>query len=373
MMAAAVQYAPAAQAGSRIPELDGIRGIAILMVVALHFGVPASTGFVRDALGLGWAGVDLFFVLSGFLITGILLDSADREHYYSRFYVRRALRIFPVYYVFLLVFFHVLPLAGRFIPALGTQGAHSGEAAFWVYLSNWTPVFHQSRNMRHFWSLAIEEQFYLVWPLVVRVMRRNGLKYFSLGIIVITPGLRVACDFLGVSEFSLYRETPFRLEGLALGALIAIAVRDRELYTLLKRISPIACPAAAAALALVIARGGTSYLALSMREWGYTAIAILSAALVFRTIQTGGTLDRLASCLRLRSLAHLGKYSYGMYVWHLPLAERMRVGVERLHINRWMEVPLVLAVGIAASYAVARLSWWLIEGPCLRMKSRFAN
>src|SRR5947209_10880356 len=139
-----------AEPHSRIPELDGIRGIAILMVLMVHFGsAPGLPSAVGAVVEFGWAGVDLFFVLSGFLITGILLSTRQHEGYFSTFYRNRTLRIFPIYYAFLLV---ALVLAPEW-----------KQVAYWLYLGHFMNASDQPiKYMRHFWSLAIEEQFYLL-------------------------------------------------------------------------------------------------------------------------------------------------------------------------------------------------------------------
>jgi peptidoglycan/LPS O-acetylase OafA/YrhL len=157
----------------RITNLDGIRGIAVLWVMLHHFqlygeGFPPTTFLDRQVERLtisGWIGVDLFFVLSGFLITGILLDSKSNTGYFRKFYMRRFLRIFPLYYGFLFAFMFVLPL-------IDPEGAEfqlqfKEQIWYWTYLINWklaTIYVSEYIGISHFWSLAIEEQFYLVWP-----------------------------------------------------------------------------------------------------------------------------------------------------------------------------------------------------------------
>src|SRR5690348_11217200 len=166
-------------AGPRyIPELDGIRGIAILGVIAFHFGLFTIDSHnllysvYGSVVGLGWAGVDLFFVLSGCLITRILLDTRNSGHYFRSFYMRRVLRILPLYYFSVFVFFCVvLPVGyavapGSFSSHEWARVAPSESLWYWLHLSNWRSAFGilQTSPLTHFWSLAIEEQFYLVWP-----------------------------------------------------------------------------------------------------------------------------------------------------------------------------------------------------------------
>ncbi|NQV27245.1 MAG: acyltransferase, partial [Rhodopirellula sp.] len=210
-----------------IPALDGVRGIAILMVMSHHFTIIGSANPVEKAvsgvLQLGWAGVDLFFVLSGYLITGILLDSKRSPHYYRNFYARRVLRIFPLYYAVVLLTFLVLPrLDGSLAQILSNT---EGSIGWYItYLSN----FAMSRG-NHFgygmlnvtWSLAIEEQFYLVWPLFVCVMRPQTLLRLCLSLIVGAPLLRLSLVLQSASWVTVYTMPFCRIDALAFGALVA--------------------------------------------------------------------------------------------------------------------------------------------------------
>src|SRR4051812_8053988 len=178
------------------PGLDGLRGLAILMVMILHFGGTTEQGmsglnlWFSRITGAGWCGVDLFFVLSGFLITGILYDAKGTPGGLRNFYARRVLRIFPLYYATLIVLFVILPLlAPGPNPGLDKVALHQGW--LWLYLSNFAAVFIGDHTFAaglvqagHFWSLAIEEQFYLVWPLIVLTLRRETLINICVAVIV---------------------------------------------------------------------------------------------------------------------------------------------------------------------------------------------
>src|SRR5258706_538487 len=171
--------------GGHIPALDGLRGVAILLVLVLHFapyapGLQAPT-VLLDRLylrvsGIGWTGVDLFFVLSGYLITGILYDTRGSKHYFRQFYARRFLRIFPLYYVALALFLIILPWPHSFDSVIREL---RGDAVwYWTYLYNMRVAatgFLPSSALGHFWSLAVEEQFYLIWPIVVLWLGRKHL------------------------------------------------------------------------------------------------------------------------------------------------------------------------------------------------------
>ena len=193
--------------GAYVPALDGIRGIAILTVMLHHFtifGMVRPNNFIDVQFyrlaSAGWCGVDLFFVLSGFLITGILLDTKSGPHFFRNFYMRRVLRIFPLYYGFLIVIFVLIPLAiqvgDKFQTLLDQQGW------YWSYLINLPIAFKGWSSViiiDHFWSLAVEEQFYLFWPLVVFFSQRRQLIFICLACFVGSFGVRLGFALAGYS------------------------------------------------------------------------------------------------------------------------------------------------------------------------------
>ena len=214
------QAVPAAaeRVGRHIPALDGIRGIAIIWVVlhnatAMPFA-PASRGWhVLPLLAQpGWIGVQLFFALSGFLITAGLLDSRGSPHFFRDFYAKRALRIVPLYYTVLFVLLVLLPWLAR--PPAPFSSAH--QAPLWFFAANW--VESLPYGFAHFWSLAVEEQFYLLWPLVVVGLAPRGLLRACLWIAAGALLLRGALAAYGVASWTLYVNTACRMDALALGA-----------------------------------------------------------------------------------------------------------------------------------------------------------
>ena len=214
----------------RVLELDGVRGIAILMVLFYHgfasamliapyswSGFPA---FVETLAGLGWIGVDIFFVLSGYLITGILLSSAGKPHYFRNFYARRALRILPLYYL-VLIFVAVLYRGAGDYVLLGV-----------FYLSNFAPIFGVAALYGPLWSLSVEEHFYLMWPWLVSRLKMNGITMLAVAICVVEPIARAVAFHrwpTPESEFSnLGLYSWFHFDGLAAGALLACFVRSKR-------------------------------------------------------------------------------------------------------------------------------------------------
>ena len=381
-----ISTAPLATSGrislTHIPELDGIRGIAILMVIVYHAAQFAPHNTVETALiwavDFAWSGVDLFFVLSGFLITGILLDTTDSPQYFSSFYGRRALRIFPLYYAILLLYFHVaVPLAhaAGYWPEITSQG----EGWFWVYLTNWqAAVGHEYKNISHFWSLAVEEQFYLVWPAVVYVVPRTRLRWICVAMMGAALVLRyILMNRNGAWVFA----TPLRMDTLATGALVAILVRDRLSVPKLKRWLRLGVVASCMALAVVLylareAWSPTDYRTPYVRTFGLTLLCLIFASLVAHCGLGSGGKGAICRMMRARPLAFLGKYSYGIYVLHL-FVTYYSLRVEKVLLDRlgttWA-LPLAfcsLAVTLMVSSTIAVISWNLLERRCLKTKRYF--
>ena len=351
----------------RIAPLDGLRGLAVLAVILYHGALfePASAGagaLVRAAARFGWAGVDLFFVLSGFLITRILADSRGATNYFRVFYARRFLRIFPLYYVSLLL-----------LVLLFRVGA--GESAwYWLYASNVKVTLDgwPAAPLSHFWSLAVEEQYYLVWPLAVSLLPRRTLAALCGSLVLLVPAARVA-GFLGVvPEIGLYVLTPFRLDGLAAGSLLALLLPQ---IAEPRRYVPHAAAVlvlAALATGLVVGTAGDAFWGTPpMLTLGFTVLAVGFAALVFLAIALPrGSL--LPALLEWRPLRAAGKVSYAMYVFHWPVTHALReAGFRPAAIAPgaagWA---VYLAILLAVVSLLAAVSWKLLEAPCLALKDR---
>ncbi len=374
-----------------IPELDGTRGTAILLVLIFHsyliLPIPSLFGRLRLGylIGTGWSGVDLFFVLSGFLISGILLDSLGSRNFFSSFYARRILRIFPLYFVTVLCYFHIaLPLVHDYGGPRRTDLDTPLEWWFWFHLANW-PI---ARGMpagwlEHLWSLAIEEQFYLCWPLVIFFAGRRWMPWVSLALMGVSFASR--CVFAhGVTGFwafwFIYKLTPFRVEPLALGSLAACAVRSPAILSLLRKPH---------LLVLIASAGGSILLAVlwtgrdpgfaagaPMVTFGYTSLALIYVSGVLYAHMCSGASQWLATVLRSPLLRTFGKYSYGIYVLHVPVYRIFGIWAKRVSalLPRSLD-PLAwiigLAIAIGLSFGVALISWNLLEKHFWRMKRRF--
>lgn len=368
---------------ARIDVLDGVRGVAIALVMLHHFTqeVPARTTLdhvLLDFTNSTWIGVDLFFVLSGLLITGILCDARRATNYFTAFYARRALRIFPAYYSLLALLYFVLPVLGH---ALAGK-VQSQPAWLWLYGANWLTAFHgwPDRPVAHLWSLAIEEHFYLVWPLIVYCVPARGLAAVCVGIVLAAAAVRGWLLDAGFARTAPYVLTHARADSLALGALVAVLLRAPALRV---RLAPglgwAALVGSGATLAWLIGEWGLGWPGFSRAQmvWGLGAISACFAAFHAWLLLRAGAEHPLVRVLRSRPLRALGRYSYALYLFHLPLEAFVRwLGLHPSKLAPWWgaywPITLLYIAGNAAlSYAAAAFSWRLLEAPLLRFKDRF--
>ena len=377
-----------------VPALDGLRGLAILAVMLFHqvtaCGYGSDAWITRKIIGLAvplWSGVDLFFVLSGFLITGILRRARALPGYFRNFYVRRALRIFPLYYGALVVIFLVLPhFMSTADPAV--RRVHDAQAWLWAYSEDLAILVHNEDFfdpdplwVGHFWSLAVEEHFYLVWPLVVYACSRRALVVTSLALIVVTPVIRCLMLARHLDLAMIYTQTFSRTDELALGGLVAV-LGERWSAERLLRFGrwAIAIAIAAVVVAMVIQGGPLWWGHWTALGPGFSALALGAAGLlVVVTSPRGGRLRRLFEAGWLRVL---GKYSYGLYVLHVPLQPlylrlfppaRLGALADGLGHTGSRLVGLLgfTALAFGVTLALAMLSFHLYERPFLRLKRFF--
>ncbi len=344
---------------ARIAELDGIRALAILAVFTVHFFANSSTQHASMALhgGIkaaylvaahGWLGVDLFFVLSGFLITGILLDTRQRASYFHDFWVRRALRILP------LVFTVVAILTIVYRPP-------------WLYVLmalffavDFAPFFHLGNEaMGPLWSLAVEEQFYLAWPLLVFFLRPRLLFVVTATTIVLEPIVRA---LVGGPLDVLW----FRVDGLAMGALIALFVRSRFFSRNLTLQASVGAVVAAGLLLTIEMHSQRGSYALRVTE----ANLIFGAMIASSVVLAG---NKWLAPLRSPTATFIANTSFCAYLIHIPLLEFARfLGIGIGMANPFSEAALQAAVVIPATFVVAAFSRTYLEMPFLRLKDRFA-
>jgi peptidoglycan/LPS O-acetylase OafA/YrhL len=368
----------------RVPALDGLRGIAILLVMVLHFALygserPAGVFNRLAYTGLlsGWVGVDLFFVLSGFLITGILLNARGRQHYFRNFYMRRVLRIFPLYYASLFVFLFVLPTVMPGNAEL--QTLHPETPWYLLYLTNvrvaqdgWIP----SGMLGHFWSLAVEEQFYLFWPLVVLVCRTRTLLYACIGILIGSPLLRLVLHETG-NTTAAYVLTPARFDSLAVGALLAILANTGGLARCLRPARVLSVTSALGILAMAVRYRGFPAEAYLIGTLGYSLLAIFFGSILVIALNAA-PVTLPGRLLSSRVLKFFGRYSYGLYVVHQPvlflLPAWWSVDAWQPALGSWFMAYLVFSASATLlCLALALGSWYVLEDRFLRLKSRFAH
>ena len=362
------------QVGRRIPALDGLRGVAILLVLLWHgvFQLQPNSAIASRLLSLGsltWSGVDLFFVLSGFLIGGILLDEKDSPSYFKSFYVRRAYRILPLYGLLLAAqICSRAPILPRWIAQ-----ASRDPVPIWSYLSFTQNLYMAaiagfgSIVMSATWSLAIEEQFYLTAPVFVRKLRRPAFAIVLLVVVVLAPFLRTVL-YLRFRQggFASYVLMPCRADDLCLGILVALLMRKRKLWAAVVRahiwLYWIAAALAAPLLYFSFERYGP-YNSV-MVSGGYSLLGLFyTCCLLIALTATGRT--RAVFCNRL--LMQLGTLAYCIYLIHLPLIEFC----DRLLRRRFPQPGATVdftaaALGIGLSLLIASLSWKYFERPLLR-------
>lgn len=364
------QAAIAPEQAGRIhyPALDGLRGLAILLVVVYH-----NFGFI-NVFFFGWLGVDLFFVLSGFLITDILLKTVGKKDYLRNFYVRRMLRIFPLYYLCLILFLIVLPKTNL---QFDVQYYVDHQAWIWTYLQNWIYTFQnpgQTNTLNHLWSLAVEEQFYLLWPLAVLFIRNTKYLLLFISLILLAVlGLRLWAwmhQVVDLAYFNLFTFT--RIDGICIGCMIA----------LLQRVSPNFLKRYTTGIVLFFAFMNFAFFFVNRRYQfafpylalaGYTTFAMMFGLLVNEAVTNKSKLVNLLFNIPL--LKFFGKISYGFYIFHWPVY--ILLGP---YLFSWVAKfvngsSLQFTVSVLATLAAVGISWLsyqYFEKYFLKLKDKFA-
>jgi len=362
----------------RVPELDGLRAFAILPVILNHcYPFDGFFGWIGSFGKAGAMGVDLFFVLSGYLITGILVDSVGRPNYYRNFVIRRSLRIFPLYYLCLLLFTAAAWASG------GQQWADMkqwGIDWFVVYLGNfrvaWVDSFPPVSSYGPLWSLQVEEQFYLLYPLAVVLLSRRNLWRFLVGCIVAAPLIRMAVVLLtgGTNSHALYVLTPCRMDTLAAGGLVALLARSpSDALPSRRNVRAAVVLLGLAVVAMTVWKpqlmGMTSLI--YHQVIGYSIVAIAFACLIAMIVLYPP--KELGRVLRWRALVYTGQIAYGLYLVHAPMSWIARTLIKRVFgIQVESHSALSLPITFFVSYVAAALSWRYFETPILAWKERLA-
>jgi peptidoglycan/LPS O-acetylase OafA/YrhL len=351
----------------RIPELDGLRGLAAVMVILHHisqsYSFSAAGSILRlwlDVTHAGWIGVDVFFALSGFLITRILLATHTHPHYYRNFFARRVLRLAPPFLITLALVALLVPGSGKFL------------VLCIFYLANFSTLFGIPMAYSPLWSLAVEEHFYLFWPWLVKFFSRRNLAAVGIFIVLATPPFRFYAQKFG---FFLPYYSWFRFDGLMWGALLALVVTSQRSSRRIIRIWSVAVGLVGALIFLVGAPlGAMGRSSLIGNTVVFGAVAMATTGLIGLTAL--GDLRLVWAPLRSRVARFLGDISYWMYLFHVLVVDNtckitIRILAARHLTADWLiymiiaTTVLVLIIGTGA--AVRRL----VELPVLRLKSRF--
>jgi peptidoglycan/LPS O-acetylase OafA/YrhL len=354
---------------SHYPALDGLRGIAILLVVFYH-----NFGFINYFF-FGWLGVDLFFVLSGFLITDILLKTRNSPHYLKNFYLRRILRIFPLYYITLIFFLLFLP---NFSPNILNLNYYlQKQAWFWTYLQNWLFIFRPpsagAASLHHLWSLAVEEQFYLLWPFIILLFKKQkAIIFLLIAVLMAVITLRFLLwtyQIENLAYFNLY--TFSRIDGICIGGLLAVLrVVNHRVVNRYFTLIILALAALNFAFYFFNKQNQFSYPYLAIS--GYTTFAIIFGLLVNEGVERQDT--AISKILAFKPFQFFGTISYGLYIFHWPLYLMMaRAFKTWLHpadiaINYSIIVSLFAT---ALSILLAWLSFHFFEKRFLALKKSF--
>jgi peptidoglycan/LPS O-acetylase OafA/YrhL len=362
-----------------VAVLDGVRGIAILLVMLLHVtrGIApqdALSGRFLSACDWGWCGVDLFFVLSGFLITGILVDTKGSPHFFRNFWARRVLRIFPLYYAYLIVFFG---LVARFVPIEPERmaEARSYQLWLWLYGTNILVVLRGDgliASLYFFWSLAVEEQFYVVWPLVVRWVDRRRMAWVCVAFIVVAIVSRAL--LVGV-PFAPDVLTICRMDSLAVGALLAVMMREGGLNRW-RGVARVLLGGLVGSLALATWWGADVKARATFEVAVYAVLAFTFGALLLLAL-TSGPETGLRRVLEGRSLRFFGRYAYGLYVFNQPVCIVLRHALPFARLvgvagGYYEALAAQMALGFAGTIGAAVASYHLYEKHFLRLKRGFA-
>jgi len=370
---------------NRVREFDGLRGIAVVLVIAFHVFKRAAYFTehpilitISDITSVGWVGVDIFFTLSGYLITSILLKAKQGEHYFKNFYIRRVLRIFPLYYVAIaIVLLYVPKVEPEFTRNLGKM-----LPLMLLYQQNWAPLIkglYISQYLGITWSLAIEEQFYLIWPYIVYKLNRDQLIKVSFGyivfsIIIRTLGTALWPDLDQASTF-FYHSTFARFEEIVFGGLLAVSMThdgvqqkvyrfSMGVFTLFFSIFIILC------LLSLPGLPNPGYSSIPLMLGGYTSIALFSVGLIgiFITHPPQSFIRRF---FQNPILIFFGKYSYSMYLFHMTVALILLDIFWHTGMRGWKPYVLYIVSTYFVTTIVALLTWNLLEKHMLNLKKFF--
>lgn len=349
------------------PALDGLRGFCCLLVIFYH----TFYFILHKYLSFIWVSIDIFFVLSGYLITDILLNTELNKKSIFNFYIKRGLRVFPLYYLSLIIFFIIFPLLS--VTILNIDYYIENQVWFWTFLQNWLMIFNEpsESGLVHLWSMAVEEQFYLLWPLVILFVKKpSRLLWIILGLLLSVILLRFWLWNIGIEKIeygNLYSFT--RIDGICVGCLVAIFKKIKPGY-INKRIAII-----------IITVAGLNFLFYFLNREsampyfgmiGFFTFSIVVGILVDEIINNEKSF--FTKLFGFQPLRFIGHISYGTYIFHLPLYLALKPYVERWASEYLgFASPQFLASSILTilSFFVGYLSYRYFEKHFLNMKKKF--
>jgi peptidoglycan/LPS O-acetylase OafA/YrhL len=344
-----------------IKSLDGVRGIAALMVIVYHyFNVNKFNGIgfsqIHKFVVIGQTGVSLFFVLSGFLITRILLRTKEKRNYFQKFYIKRALRIFPLYYLFLLIFYFIDPI-------IRSQQILPTGIAFWLYLQDIYMTFHFPKNgPDHFWSLAVEEHFYLFWPFIIYYLKDIDIFKVSIVLILFSFVLRY---ILFSNGYEVFYFTFTRIDELVLGAFLAILeIKNKLTIQSIKIYKNLFVVLVLANGALWVFLDSTTSILIQVIKFPLIGMLYFSALAILICLAENHFLSKILSS---RPLLYTGKISYGMYVFHPMIF---------LYLDSYQYSINILwkfFIAIILIYIVSSICFFLFEKRFLDLKGKYTH
>lgn len=352
------------------PALDGLRGLACLMVVFYH-----NFPFLHKYLFFAWLSIDIFFVLSGYLITDILLNTYGEKNYLRNFYVRRLLRVFPLYYLSMALFIFVLPNISSI--AIQMDYFVNNQVYFWTFLQNWLLIFNPSNNqfaLNHLWSMAVEEQFYLLWPFLVALVKKPKILLTVVSLLFLFfIGLRAWLwveRIETLSYFNLYTFT--RIDGICVGCMVALLQKINSKFLEKNTATIVLCFALINFIFYFLNReyeNSFPYLAMV----GYSTFAMIFGLLVYDIINKNTPL--FTNIFNLSFLKFIGMISYGTYIFHWPLYLALKPFLVKWSDNYIPAIsPEVLASSVATllAFILGYFSYRFFELKFLRLKKYFA-
>ena len=371
------------QSPVHLSVLDGLRGLAICLILLVPFVPKYATSsrtfeLAKKLASTGWSGVDLSFVLSGLLITDVLLRSRGKANAARHFYARRFLRVMPLYLGTLIFVFAVLPIFVRPGADSAFDTLQSYQGWYWALSANIVcflhgfPVMQSSTvDLGHYWVLAVVQQFYFLWPLLVWNLNERKLAWAACAVIALSLGLRIvgSCFLEGTFRENIFYQTPTCLDSFAFGALLAVGFRRGDIGWL-RRAAVWILPVTAAIIAVFFIKKGLWENGI-VHCVGLTLISLAYASLIV-LLRTGSPGSLGVKLIDNPFFRFFGKYSYGLYVFHglmIPLLDRWIPAEKLLDLCHapFLAAIVCLSAKVGVTLAVAMLSWRLLESPCLRL------